>query len=372
MGSNPFIISGYISPDYFCNREKEREMVTGAILNRRHLTIFSPRRIGKTGLIHHTFYYGMRDNLYIPVYADIMATTSVGEFVEALGKALFSVIARSETAMKKILKKLASLRPQITIDSLTGTPAVTLSIASEKEAVSSMEIIFNYISAQKRHFALAIDEFQQITDYKEKNIEALLRSFIQQTQNVTVIFSGSRKHILTGIFSHPERPFYNSTQIMEIGKIPEAEYSLFIHKRFSGRTRTITPEAIDLIFEITSLHTFYVQYMCNRLYSSYKKVDIGQVKEMLLNIINENEPVYAGYINLITPLQFRVLRAIAINDGVRNPTAGDFLNKYVLGAASSVSQAMKSLEEKGFISLNEDIFSLNDVFFRHWLIYKAG
>jgi len=159
---------------------------------------------------------------------------------------------------------------------------------------------------------------------------------------------------------------------MEIGKIPEAEYSLFIQERFSGRTRAITPEAIDLIFEITSLHTFYVQYMCNRLYSSYKKVDIGQVKEMLLNIINENEPIYAGYINLITPLQFRVLREIAINDGVRNPTAGDFLNKYFLGAASSVSQAMKSLEEKGFISLNEDIFCLNDMFFRHWLIYKAG
>ena len=51
MKKNPFLISGYISPDYFCDRENETETVTEAVRNIRHLTIFSPRRIGKTGLI---------------------------------------------------------------------------------------------------------------------------------------------------------------------------------------------------------------------------------------------------------------------------------------------------------------------------------
>jgi len=238
MESNPFLISGYISPDYFCDREKEAETITEAVLNKRHMTLFSPRRIGKTGLIRHVFYLNSKEKHFNPVYADIIATTSLPEFVETLGKAVFTSMARNETALKKILKNLAMLRPRLTIDEITGAPSVTLSVASGQEAVNSLELIFSYFNNQKTQFVLALDEFQQVTEYPEKNIEALLRSFVQQSSNVTIVFSGSRKHILTGIFSDPERPFYNSTQLLEIGKINSESYSGFIAERFSSPSRS--------------------------------------------------------------------------------------------------------------------------------------
>ncbi len=372
MESNPFLISGYISPDYFCDREKETDTMTEALLNRRHLTIFSPRRMGKTGLISHLFYLGSKKKLFLPVYADIMATTSLQEFVETMGKAVFTAVARNETALKKILKKLALLRPKITIDEFTGAPSVTVSVAPGQDTVSSLELIFEYFRTQDKQFVLAIDEFQQVMEYPEKNVEALLRSFIQQSANVTIMFSGSRKHILTGIFSAPERPFYNSTQLLELGKINTESYSGFIRERFESPSRSITDGAIALILEATSVHTFYVQFLCNRLYSAFRKVDTDQVKTMLFKIITENEPVYGGYINLLTTLQFRVLRAVATNGGVRNPTSSEFLDNHSLGAASSVSLAIKSLEDKGFISYDNQVYNLNDQFFRQWLIYKAG
>ena len=56
LKQNPFIISGYISPDFFCDREKETSRMLDAIKNHRHLTLFSPRRMGKSGLIKHSFY----------------------------------------------------------------------------------------------------------------------------------------------------------------------------------------------------------------------------------------------------------------------------------------------------------------------------
>lgn len=373
MESNPFLISGYVSPKYFCDREIETTAITEALLNRRHLTLFSPRRMGKTGLIMHVFYLGLNQKAFVPVYVDIMATTSLHEFVETLGKALFMTVAKNESALKKILKKLALLRPKLTIDEFTGSPSVTLSVSAGQDAVNSLEAIFKYFSTQKTQFVLAIDEFQQVTDYPEKNVEALLRSFVQQSTNVTILFSGSRKHILTGIFSDPDRPFYNSTQIMEIGKINAESYTHFINERFSSPSRSITAPAVEMILDFTSLHTFYVQFMCNRLYSSFrKKVDIAQVKQMLLKIINENEPIYGGYINLITSLQFRVLRAIAINNGIRNPTSSEFLDNYSLGASSSVNLAIKSLQDKGFISNENLVYYMNDQFFRQWLIYKAS
>ena len=66
-----------------------------------------------------------------------------------------------------------------------------------------------------------------------------------------------------------------------------------------------------------------------------------------------------------------MLKAIAINSGIDNPTSNDFISKYELGAASSVSQAIKSLTDKEFIYFSGNRYRLNDVFFAEWIIYKT-
>jgi uncharacterized protein len=372
MKYNPFLISGYISPDYFCNRRDEAEMITEAILNRRHITIFSPRRIGKTGLIKHVFNEGRSKKYFIPVYTDILATGSLKEFTECFGRSVLSALAVNEPAIKRILKGLAAIRPKAGIDAVTGEPYISLTVSGEKEAADSLEVVFGYLRRQKQHFAIAIDEFQQVTDYPEKNIEAVLRTHIQQTSNICMIFAGSRRHILTGIFHSPDRPFYNSTQMMELGKIENDIYKTFISDHFEKNSIQTESPAIDLILDITSTHTFYVQYLCNRLFGDGKKITREAVNRMLLKIITENESVYASYITLLTPLQFRILKAIAHRGGVEYPTSSEFLLSNNLGAASSVSLAVKSLMDKEFIDLTNKSYTLNDLFFNAWLRYKSG
>ena len=53
---NPFVLTGYIAPEYFCDRERESAKLLSALQNGRNVTLASPRRMGKTGLIHHLFY----------------------------------------------------------------------------------------------------------------------------------------------------------------------------------------------------------------------------------------------------------------------------------------------------------------------------
>jgi AAA+ ATPase superfamily predicted ATPase len=371
MKINPFIISGYISPEYFCDREDETLRMLNAIRNGRHLSLFSPRRMGKTGLIRHLFYNADRKKEFTTVYVDIMATTCLKDFAEIFGKAVLSAIGKNEAVMKKLLKQLSALRLKLTIDHLTGEPALSLDVKNTYEAELSIDTIFRYLSEQKYKIAVAIDEFQQITTYPEKNVEALLRSHLQIVNNVSFIFSGSKKHILTEIFFSPARPFYNLTEMMEISTIAPETYRKFITAKFRTGSVFISGQALDRILQITALHTFYVQYFCNRLFGDFNKIEIADVETTLLKIIKENEPVYANYLNLLTSTQFRVLKAIAVNDGIDNPTSKEFLSEYELGAASSVSQAVKSLTDKEFVFHTGNKFRLNDVFLAQWIIYKT-
>jgi len=372
MQQNPFIISGYVSPEYFCDREEETARMLNAIKNGRHVTLFSPRRMGKTGLIRHLFFQAKKKKEFTAVYLDIMATTSLREFSEIFGKAVLTAIGKNEALRKKILKRLSALRLKLTIDHLTGEPALSLDVNNAREAEKSLDTIFRYLADQPYRIAIAIDEFQQITNYPEKNLEAILRTHLQTVNNVCVIFSGSRKHILTEIFSSPDRPFYNITEMMEIGGIIPEVYKIFIRDKFRKGSISISGSALDRIIEITGLHTFYVQYFCNRLYSEYSNIDTGNVDHSLIKILRENEPVYANYLNLITTMQYRVLKAIALNDGIDNPLSKEFLSKYDLGAASSVSQAIKSLSDKEFVFFSKNRYRLNDVFLAQWIVYKTA
>jgi hypothetical protein len=60
--TNPFLITGYQGPDYFCDREKETASLMSALKNGRNITLISPRRMGKTGLIKNVFYYIQKEN----------------------------------------------------------------------------------------------------------------------------------------------------------------------------------------------------------------------------------------------------------------------------------------------------------------------
>ena len=53
--NNPFVTYGYKGAEYFCDRQEETRKVMIGLNNERNITLIAPRRIGKTGLIHHVF-----------------------------------------------------------------------------------------------------------------------------------------------------------------------------------------------------------------------------------------------------------------------------------------------------------------------------
>ena len=83
--NNPFVVYGYKGAEYFCDRQKETEKMISTLHNERNITLVAPRRMGKTGLIHHVFH--QMEEQYEGVkcfYLDIFATKNLEQMVQLM------------------------------------------------------------------------------------------------------------------------------------------------------------------------------------------------------------------------------------------------------------------------------------------------
>ena len=365
--SNPFIITGYISPKYFCDREAETKKIIEAIRNNRNLTLYSLRRIGKTGLMQHVFYKLNKE--YELFYIDIHSTSNLAEFINVLGDSLIGKLDPiSSKFMKKVGEIFSSLKPSISFDTLTGNTTVQLSIESQAEAKQSLNRIFEYIESSGKKVVLAIDEFQQIASYPEKNIEELFRSYIQRTKNISYLFAGSSKHLITSMFTDKKRPFYQSTELMHLEKINGKKYSKFIFKNFAESGKNISHDDIEYILRWTKKHTFFVQYVCNKLFSTgLKNITTDLINQTLYSILKENEDSYNQIKKLLPKNQWNLLRAISLEDGIEQISAQSFIRKHSLSSPSSVALALKALLHKELITFIDKRYQLENVFLQRWI-----
>lgn len=201
---NPFIYEGYESPKFFCDRIEETENVIANFENGRNVTVVSPRKIGKTGLIKHVFHQIKQQNkAAVCIYIDIFHTQNQYELVQTLGRAIVEErLLDSRNAMNKILNFFSAWRPTINFDPVTGSPTVSVSIERTGTEIT-LKSIFDYLSKSGKEIYIAIDEFQAITNYPERGTEALLRSYIQFIHNAHFIFSGSKQHLMYEMFGSP-------------------------------------------------------------------------------------------------------------------------------------------------------------------------
>jgi AAA+ ATPase superfamily predicted ATPase len=367
---NPFLIAGYHSPAYFCDRERETEKIISALINDRSVSLISPRRIGKTGLILHVFnQLSQIEKSTYCFYIDIFSTQNLHDFVEILGKTIIGKLDNySEAMVKSISSFFKSFRPSFTFDPITGSPSVSLNIQAEQTNAGLQEI-FEYLKASGKRIYIAIDEFQQILEYPEKGVEALLRSYLQFLPNVKFIFAGSKKHLMDAMFSSANRPFYQSTQKIGLTEIPIDAYCLFATGIFSQYNKVLPRTVFEFIYDRLMGHTWYIQFVLNQLFSMSKSYySEADVNDVISEILLEENATYKTYCEIISKGQLRLLRAIAKENKVSEPYESNFMRRYNLTAPSSVKTALSALIDKTLILKTEDnSYHVYDRFFSIWL-----
>lgn len=367
--ANPFIYQGYESPEYFCDREIETKTLLSHLKNGRNVTLISPRRIGKTGLIKNTFFHlKEEDKEAVCLYLDIFATKKLQNFVEQFGVMVINDIVRKNASyIEKALAFFSALRPVLSMDPLTGEPSVSITVEPTQEEIT-MQGIFKYLNESGREVYVAIDEFQQIAEYPEKGTEALLRSHIQFSQHVHFIFSGSKHHLMAEIFGSPKHPFYQSTEMMGLKPLNSDTYYGFCQAFFERKGGNLSKNIFEHIYQQFAGHTWYVQCIMNRLYETETQVEgVEQVNAAILSILEGREPQFESMTQFFTENQFTLLKAIAKEGIVAQPTAGKFIKDHKLSGASSVKAALKALEEKELVYRKAEGYVIYDRFMDLWL-----
>ena len=366
---NPFVYQGYVSPEYFCDRIEETEELIVNLQNGRNTVLISPRRIGKTGLIKNAFYriLGQEKDARC-LYIDIFATKNQHDFVQLLGTVIAQdVLSRERRAIKRLLEFFGSWRPVFSTDPMTGQPTVSVSIQPTMTEVT-LKTVFDYLKQSKREVYIAIDEFQQITNYPDPGVEALLRSYIQFAPNVHFVFSGSKRHLMSQIFYSPERPFYQSTVSMGLDPLHEEIYYDFARRFFENKKGTLSQEVFHYIYQRFEGVTRNIQLMLNRLYETEKNVTkTEQVDEAIRHIVNRNSMQYEELIGFLTVNQLAVVKAIAKEGLVESPLGTDFIKQYDLPSSSSIKTALDVLTDKDIVYRTPAGYIVYDHFFALWL-----
>lgn len=369
---NPFITNGYFGSDYFCDRENELEILLKMQKNDTNYLLISRRKMGKSALIYRFFEEVKSKNDIICIFVDLFATQNIHDFIMQFATSVYDEVKFYKPILTQFLNFLKSLRISISYDSLSGLPEFRLQFSQQQEMQQTLIGILNFLETQNRKVIVAFDEFQQIADYPEKNIEPQLRTLIQKMHNVQFIFSGSDQRILTEMFFIQKRPFYNSTTPIFLNEIEKEIYAQFIENHFIKHKKSITKQSIDFIFDWTKTHTLYVQQVCKNCFElSKKSIVLEDVQIVCKHILSINESIYQQYRILLTKNQWQLLIAIAKEEMLQKPTSTAFLQKYDLGNASSVKLAIKSLLEKKMILCrieNEELqYFIDDLFFMRYL-----
>lgn len=170
------------------------------------------------------------------------------------------------------------------------------------------------------------------------------------------------------MFVSPQRPFYQSTELMNLSPLEEQVYFDFANRFFTIRGGGLDREVFHELYSAFDGYTWYIQTVLNRMYETFRTVNSNvQLNETILSVVESKAPQYESLVQFLTDNQFSLLRAIAKEGLVEQPLSKDFIKKYRLSGASSVKTSLDMLTDKELTYRQPDGYIVYDRFLAQWL-----
>jgi hypothetical protein len=365
---NPFNYTGIVKGTAFCNREVEQTELLKFIKGFQNVLLYSHRRYGKTSLIYKLFDRLERSHPKIgTLYVELYGTLSEKDFVTAILASLNQIESTLEKLVKLIQSAVRSVRLGMSIDPFTGSPGVVISFDAGYEQ-AMLDGVFGVLErlSEKRRFMVVFDEFQEIANYKQEGFEKRLRAIIQKHANISYFFCGSKRHLLTEIFSSQSRAFYQIAQSYPLSKIRTEHYVPWARKLFLKAGKEAKAQLVEEIVKRCENHPMYVQKFLFYLWEENgDTLSVDTIDKIELKILQSGHDEFLNLWDSLTLNQKKTLKLI-IRTGGKDMFYANALQSVDLNAGSQVTRSLQRLIAEDIV-LKNDGYKIQDVMFKKWI-----
>lgn len=368
---NPFKLTLALG-EMFCNRVTEIELLQQNIRSGIHTVIYAPRRYGKSSLAHIVL--SRLDKGAVGIYIDLSPVTSSEDVAERLYRGIVEALGRTAADKSSFASRLASffknIKLGVSFQPSNSIPEFTVSlgdISAETHIETVIGALDLYCSKHHIKVCLVLDEFQQICELSDsKKVEALLRAGMQSVENVSFLMMGSRRTILRDMFEDRKRPFYKSSYLMQLPRIPDEEWVKFLMAAFKDKGLDVPSEDASRIVEFCDGYPYYVQKLSMLFFAV--KLQGGDVS-MAVDQLMEMETTDCE--NVFTPLtlhQKRLLRAIAAAKPTSLFTTA-FIVEHRLGSQGGIQNSLAKLKSLDLVEQDQGQWKVVDPILAKWLLH---
>ncbi len=364
MKTNPFKFGSIVDGPYFTDREDEMERIASYLKGENHLILISPRRYGKTSLIRKIVNESKRNYVFL----DIQIVLSVEDFASQLLKRVYRIFP-----VQKLKSYIKSFRliPVVNINPVTGEPSISFKPGSRE--LTPLEDVLNLIEklgTDNKKIIVVLDEFQDIFRI-DKTIDRFLRSVMQNQKHINYIFMGSSESMIREIFEKKSSSFYRFGTLMTLGKISKDKFTVFLKEKFADITDK-SKELSQEILDITDSHPYYTQQLASTVWELLVRSGFSSgIAETAANeIVKSHDNDYERLWHNFNRTDMMVLNGMS--SGNISPLSDEFSRLFGTGASSTVFSTLQRLTHKGIILKEGSIYSIDDPFFKRWVVLRRN
>lgn len=367
----PFIFGRIATDENFTDREKETEHLVNNFESLINTVIISPRRWGKSSLVHRAADIAMRADKNIRICTiDLFNVKTEEQFYTVLARKLIQgTSSRWEEAVENAKKFFSRLVPKISVG---AGPGSEISIDFDWEEMKSnpdeiLDLSERIAEAKGVKIVVCIDEFQNIAEFEDPLFfQRRLRAHWQRHKKVSYCLYGSKRHMMMEVFTDSSMPFYKFGDIFFLNKIDTEHFIPFITERFSSTGKSITEEACRKIVKLADNHPYYVQQLSQLSWlRTSGQCDVETVVKAHLSLVEQLSLLFSNLMETLTFQQTCYLHALIA--GEKSITSAETMYRYHISSATAASRSLKTLIKKDILDSKSGEISFQDPIFEYWL-----
>ena len=173
---------------------------------------------------------------------------------------------------------------------------------------------------------------------------------------------------MSEMFGSAKRPFYQSTEILSLGTIDPDEYCKFATRHFATRKDRVDTEVFRSLYDRFEGITWYVQAVLNKVWESGKGLeDVSQIDDAVHSLVESSSIVFHDLFRSQNEASRAVLRAVAADGCVAEPTSGEFLSRHGFKSHSTVRSALADLINNDLLYRSDSGYVVYDRLFGIWI-----